>query len=121
MHMTQSCFVFAWNDAWPFLLNLFFASASGMERRLSRNSSTWSLSVEIALCAVLCQLPLAAAAPPRPGRWLFSRFLVVALFHIPDRARHGLLLHGRLRPPGYETTVASRHPRFAARATTVLA
>lgn len=45
-------FVFSFNDAYHFLLNLFFASSWGMEKGLSFNGPIWSVSIEVLLYAI---------------------------------------------------------------------
>jgi peptidoglycan/LPS O-acetylase OafA/YrhL len=44
-----SSIVYSNNDAWDFLLNIFFVSHWGLERGLSFNGPTWSVSIEILL------------------------------------------------------------------------
>jgi peptidoglycan/LPS O-acetylase OafA/YrhL len=56
--LTSDSFVYAWNDPWHFLLNVFFASSWGLERGYSWNGPTWSISVEVILYAaffILCR------------------------------------------------------------------
>ncbi|MET1079416.1 MAG: acyltransferase [Pseudomonas sp.] len=45
-------FVYAFNDAYHFLLNLLFASAWGFERGFSFNAPIWSVSVEVLLYGI---------------------------------------------------------------------
>lgn len=45
-------FVYADNDPYHFILNVFFASSVGLEKGLSFNSPTWSVSVEVFLYVV---------------------------------------------------------------------
>jgi peptidoglycan/LPS O-acetylase OafA/YrhL len=45
-------FVYPLNDAYHFILNLFFASAWGLEKGFSFNAPIWSVSVEVLLYAV---------------------------------------------------------------------
>lgn len=122
MQMTGSYFVYSWNDARHFLLNLFFASAWGMERGLSFNGPAWSVSVEISLYALFfagCRLlplrPVILAACSVFG------FLVVATLYMPIGRGMGAFFMGGCVLMAYEAIVASRHARLAARATTVLA
>ncbi len=44
-------FVYLWNDAWHFFLNLLFAQKWGLEQRFSFNGPSWSVSVEVLLYA----------------------------------------------------------------------
>ncbi len=52
MKITKTYFVYAFNDTYDFFLNLFFASAWGLEKGNSFNAPVWSVSVEILLYAV---------------------------------------------------------------------
>ncbi len=50
--MTKTYFVYSFNDTYDFSLNLFFASAWGLEKGNSFNAPVWSVSIEILLYAV---------------------------------------------------------------------
>ncbi len=52
IRQTGSPLVYKLNDAYHFVLNLFFASSWGLERGPSFNGPVWSVSVEIVLYAV---------------------------------------------------------------------
>ena len=52
MRITKTYFVYPFNDTYDFFLNLFFASAWGLEKGNSFNSPVWSVSVEILLYAI---------------------------------------------------------------------
>src|SRR5262249_47299325 len=49
---TGSYFIYAYNDAKHFVLNLFFASFWGLQSDQSFNGPSWSISIEILLYAV---------------------------------------------------------------------
>jgi len=49
---TKTYFVYPFNDTYDFFLNLFFASAWGLEKGNSFNAPVWSVSVEILLYAI---------------------------------------------------------------------
>jgi peptidoglycan/LPS O-acetylase OafA/YrhL len=63
---TGSPFVYPFNDAYHFLLNLAFASKWGLEKGLSFNAPVWSVSIEILLYFLFF-----IAAYARQGRALF--------------------------------------------------
>ncbi len=44
--------VYPYNDAWHFLLHLFFASDWGLQKGFSFNSPVWSVSVEVLIYAI---------------------------------------------------------------------
>lgn len=46
---TGSAFIYVWNDAYHFMLNLLFAPSWGLEAGQSFNGPVWSVSVEIVL------------------------------------------------------------------------
>jgi peptidoglycan/LPS O-acetylase OafA/YrhL len=53
--------VYPFNDTYHFILNLFFAQSWGLEKGLSFNSPSWSVSVEVLLYIlffILCRLKL---------------------------------------------------------------
>jgi peptidoglycan/LPS O-acetylase OafA/YrhL len=57
--LTQSYFVYRYNDAYHFVLNLLFASSWGLEKDHSFNGPFWSVSVEALLYAIffcVCRL-----------------------------------------------------------------
>jgi len=51
-NMTNTYFVYPFNDAYHFLLNLFFVSSWGFQKGYSFNYPIWSVSVEILLYAI---------------------------------------------------------------------
>lgn len=58
-HVAKTYFVFPFNDRFHFILNLFFASAWGLEKGGSFNGPSWSVSIEIILYALfyaLCRM-----------------------------------------------------------------
>lgn len=63
-------FVYQLNDAYHFVLNLFFASAWGLEKGFSFNAPVWSVSIEALLYGLF--------------------FCMARIFHL--RARHALVL-----------------------------
>jgi peptidoglycan/LPS O-acetylase OafA/YrhL len=65
-------FIYVFNDAYHFALNLFLANRTGLERGLSFNGPAWSISTEF----VVNILFLAAIALPRN----ILRMVLVALF-----------------------------------------
>jgi len=72
-------FAFPFNDTYHFFLNLFFASAWGMEKGLSFNGPIWSVSVEVLLYAmffVFCRIFT---------RNVISLFVVVILGYFTQR------------------------------------
>lgn len=50
--ITKTYFVYPFNDTYDFFLNLFFASAWGLEKGSSFNSPVWSVSVEVLVYAI---------------------------------------------------------------------
>lgn len=52
MHNSGGYFVYQLNDIYHFTLNLFFASAWGLEKGFSFNAPIWSVSVEVLLYAI---------------------------------------------------------------------
>jgi peptidoglycan/LPS O-acetylase OafA/YrhL len=82
--MANSPFVFAFNDAYHFGLNLLFAFSWGMEKGYSFNGPAWSVSVEIALYGLFFLL----------CRWLPIRAAVLG-----SMAAAGLVIRETLYPP----------------------
>lgn len=77
-------FVYPFNDAYHFLLNLGLASKWGIERGWSFNAPVWAVSIE-----VLLYLIFFLAAFFRQGGWLFSLSVAIAsfvLFHLVHHA-----------------------------------
>lgn len=62
-------FAFPFNDAYHFVLNLFFASHWGFERGWSFNAPTWSVSIEIALYTMFYLFVRLSGATNR-GLWI---------------------------------------------------
>jgi peptidoglycan/LPS O-acetylase OafA/YrhL len=52
VRLTNTAFVFKFNDAYHFLLNLAFASAWGFDQVLSFNGPVWSVSIEVLLYGI---------------------------------------------------------------------
>ena len=80
---TKTYFVYPFNDTYDFFLNLFFASAWGLEKGNSFNAPVWSVSVEILLYAfffVFCQYF------NRTFRAVLCAIFVGHLLHIIDDA-----------------------------------
>ncbi|MBK7973140.1 MAG: acyltransferase [Deltaproteobacteria bacterium] len=117
-----SDFVYAWNDARHFVLNLLFASSWGFERGYSFNAPVWSVSVEIFLYAVffvLCRfvptgLTVLAAlsalghvvvskANPALGSGIGSFFLGGCVFRLYER----IVDAGRARQARWPLVVAT--------------
>ncbi|MGH8601335.1 MAG: acyltransferase family protein [Gammaproteobacteria bacterium] len=72
-------FVYPLNDAYHFVLNLFFASAWGFQKGFSFNAPIWSVSVEVLLYAVF---------------FCTVRLLTIRATHALLLAMAGLFLHG---------------------------
>lgn len=72
-------FVYQLNDAYHFVLNLFFASAWGLEKGFSFNAPIWSVSVEALLYAVF---------------FFTARLLTIRPAHAVLLAISGLFVHG---------------------------
>jgi peptidoglycan/LPS O-acetylase OafA/YrhL len=66
-------FVYPLNDAYHFILNLFFASAWGLEKGFSFNAPIWSVSVEVLLYAVFFCI-----ARIFPARAIYALLLTIA-------------------------------------------
>jgi len=67
-------FVYANNDGYHFLLNLFMASAWGLQQGFSFNGPSWSISIEVVLYAIF----FAAASARLTQSWLMVLVCVVA-------------------------------------------
>lgn len=52
MRHNGSYFVYPFNDLYHFFLNIFFASAWGLQKGFSFNAPTWSVSIEVLLYAM---------------------------------------------------------------------
>ncbi|MBX9913858.1 MAG: acyltransferase family protein [Pseudomonadaceae bacterium] len=66
-------FVYPLNDTYHFILNLFFASAWGLEKSFSFNAPIWSVSVEVLLYAVFFCI-----ARLFPTRAIYALLLAIA-------------------------------------------
>jgi len=79
-HYTGKYFIYAYNDLYHFILQLFFASSWGGEQGDSFNGPIWSVSIEVVLYAVffiLCKLKLNGA------RW--SVLMLVLALLLPSQ------------------------------------
>jgi len=110
-------FVYPWNDAHHFVLQLFFASNWGLERGNSFNGPIWSVSVEVILYAlffVVCRLGLRSwwhaalfsgagfilmktVAIVEVGTGMFSFFIGGAVFHLFVRICRRQLSHAAVQ------------------------
>lgn len=66
----NSAFIYQYNDAYHFVLNLFYATRWGLESGHSFNASVWSVSVEILLYFIFFFTLLF-----RKGGWFFCLFI----------------------------------------------
>ena len=115
-------FVYPANDAYHFVLNLFFAQSWGLEKGYSFNSPTWSVSVEVLLYAlffVLCKkLPVRA--------WLLAMLVLLGMgieLKVNQRIGWGItsFFTGGLVYLIYEWIVKSGQVRKAAKVLPILA
>jgi peptidoglycan/LPS O-acetylase OafA/YrhL len=80
--------VFANNDVYHFLLNLFMAEAWGLERGFSFDGPAWSVSIEVLLYAVF----FLAASARLTGMWQIAIICVAAAIAYP--AQEAILVRG---------------------------
>lgn len=79
MHNHGGYFVYPLNDAYHFFLNIFFASAWGLEKGFSFNAPAWSVSVEILLYTMFFYM-----ASLLPSRAIFSLLMALTGLVIYD-------------------------------------
>lgn len=84
-----SSFVYSFNDAYHFLLNLGFAAKWGLERGLSFNGPVWSVSVEILLYCIFFIVSYLRWG----GAW-FCLIFSVAAFSILQLAPRPIMSNG---------------------------
>ncbi len=110
---TGAYFVYAHNDLYHFVLNIFFASNWGFERGFSFNAPIWSVSIEVLLYAIFfalsrklpARIPILAlfvfwgmALESRLGRGMFSFFIGGIVYLIYQKIIEGQSLKKWVKP-----------------------
>ena len=81
--MSGDFIVYPFNDAWHFVLNVFFASDWGLQRGFSFNSPVWSVSVEVLIYAMF--FAFARFVAPRLGGRIVSVIAAIGVAAIAQK------------------------------------
>jgi peptidoglycan/LPS O-acetylase OafA/YrhL len=110
LHAHGTYFIYPYNDARHFLLNLLFASSWGIERGYSFNGPIWSVSVEVLLYALffaVCRLlPVRALIL---GAISIAGFALVTAYYDPVGRGIGCFFLGGVVFFAYRRVAASTH------------
>ena len=113
--VTNSYYVYGFNDLYHFLLNLGLAPAWGLEKGISFNGPVWSVSIEILLYAlfyVVCRARMASNLMLVALAFVGTGGLVTKLYNIPLSLGLACFFTGGLAYRAYAAVVLKRNGKL---------